>query len=207
MKTLLEILYEWPKAYISGTDFCCLLDSTSDSRYSKIKRAVREGYLIPIKRDLYLIKTTKQAFDAFEIALIIYGPSYISFESSLNYYGWIPEAVRTITCASVKRTAEFDTPIGVFSYEHIPMSAFSFGVNQVTQKNGQTLFIAKPFKAIADLIYARKRNWLSTNDLCEDLRIDQEKFQKEEKNLMQDLIQNYPSQRVKKTLFNLLNSL
>lgn len=203
----LEILLNWSKPYVSGIDLHYILDKTADSRQAIIKRAIRKGYLIPIRRDLYLIKNAKRfLLNSFEIATIIYGPSYVSFESALSYHGWIPEAVRTTTCASVKRAKEFETPLGIFSYEHIPIKAFSFGVEQ-HQQDALTLFIASPVKALADIVYARKRSWKSINDLSEDLRIDIESFQNSDGKLLVELIENYPSPRVKKTLNILLEGL
>lgn len=195
-----EILLNWPKPYISGTDLHHILDKSADSRQAIIKRSVRKGRLIPIRRDLYLIKNSKEPLlNSFEIASIIYGPSYVSFESALSHHGWIPEAVRTTTSASVKRSKEFETPIGVFSYEHIPIKAFPFGIEQHKQ-GAITLFIASPVKALADIIYARNRSWDSIDDLSEDLRIEPESFQKSDREILAELIENYPSQRVKKTL-------
>jgi hypothetical protein len=203
----LEILLNWPRPYISGIDLRYILDKSADSRHAIIKRAIGKGYLIPIRRDLYLIKSTKKdLLNYFEIALIIYGPSYVSFESALSYHGWIPEAVRTTTCATVKRTKKFETPLGIFSYEHIPIKAFSFGVEQY-QQDALTLFIAAPVKAIADMVYVRKRTWDSISDLCDDLRIELESFQSSDRKLLIELIENYPSSRVKKTLDILLQGL
>ncbi len=203
----LEILLNWSKPYISGIDLHYILDKSADSRQAIIKRAIGKGYLIPLRRDLYLIKNAKRALiNTFEIATIIYGPSYVSFESALSYHGWIPEAVRTTTCASVKRAKEFETPIGIFSYEHIPIKAFSFGVEQ-HQQDALTLFIASPVKALADIVYARKRTWNSISDLSEDLRIEIESFQNSDKKVLIELIENYPSPRVKKTLNVLLKGL
>ena len=206
-KKFLEILLNWPKPYISGADLCHILDKSSDSRHAIIQRIVQQGYLLPIRRDLYLIKNSKKpSLNCFEIAMIIYGPSYISFESALSYHGWIPEGVITTTCASVKRTTEYQTPIGIFSYEHIPLKAFSFGVQQYQEKS-LTLFIATPVKALADIIYTRKRTWETIDDLYEDLRIEPENLQKSSKELFAELIKNYPSQRVKNTLTVLLKGL
>lgn len=203
----LEILLNWSKPYISGIDLHHILDKSPDSRQAIIKRAIQKGYLIPIRRDLYLIKNAKKTLlNSFEIATIIYGPSYVSFESALSYHGWIPEAVRTTTCASIKRAKEFETPVGIFSYEHIPIKAFSFGVEQ-HQQDALTLFIASPVKALADIVYARKRTWTSIGDLSEDLRIEIESFQNDDRKLLVGLIENYPSPRVKKTLNVLLKGL
>ncbi len=206
-KDFLEILINWKEAYISGVDLHYILDKSPDSRHGAIKRAVHNGHLTPIRRDLYLInRLRKERVDPFEIAPIIYGPSYVSFESALSYHGWIPEAVRTITCASVKRSKEYQTPIGAFSYQHIPIEAFSFGVGQIEQ-NGSILFIGNPVKALADIIYARKRSWKDLNDLYDDLRIEPETFQDSDKQLLIDLIKNYPSPRVQKALHLLLKGL
>ena len=206
-KNFLEILLNWPKPYLSGIDLHHILDKSADSRQAIVKRAIRKGYLAPIRRDLYLIKNSKRSLlNSFEIATIIYGPSYVSFESALSYHGWIPEAVRTTTCASVKRAKEFETPIGIFSYEHIPIKSFSFGVEQ-HQQDALTLFIASSVKALADIIYARKRTWESIGDLSEDLRIEIESFQNSDRKLLIELIENYPSPRVKNTLNILLKGL
>lgn len=199
MKEITRILLDWPKPYIFGADLCHFLDKSPNSRHSIIKRAIQEGLLLPLRRDLYLISRQHSLVDAFEVSSILYGPSYISFESALSYHGWIPEAVRTTTCATSKRSKEFETPIGYFSYDHIPITAFALGVEQHPKKN-ITLFIANPWKAIADIIYSRKRVWQSLNDLSEDLRIDAEHFSNSNKTLLADLIANYPNNRVKKAL-------
>jgi predicted transcriptional regulator of viral defense system len=206
-KQIFEVLLNWPRPYISGVDLQNILDKSANSRHAIIKRSVQENYLVPLRRDLYLIKNSRKSLvNSFEIATIIYGPSYVSFESALSYHGWIPEAVRTTTCASVKRTKEFETPIGIFSYEHIPIKAFSFGVEQHEQ-NGLTLFIATPWKALADIIYARKRTWLTIDDLSEDLRIEPESLQNSDSKLLAELIENYPSPRVKNALYVLQKGL
>lgn len=201
MKKLLDFFLNWPKSYISGVDLNNILDKSADSRHAIIKRAIQKEYLIQIKKDFFLInkKFTKKGLNYFEIAPLIYGPSYISFESALSYHGWIPEAVRTITSASVKRSKEFDTPIAVFSYEHIPIKAFSYGIEQVRQEN-ITLFIASPLKALADIAFSRKRSWQTLDDISEDMRIELENFKNCDKQLLLELIENYPSQKVRKVL-------
>lgn len=200
-KKILDILHKWPKPYVYGTDLCHILeDTTSYSRYGIIKRAIHREELIPVRRDLYLLKNIRGlTIDTFEIAPIIYGPSHVSFESALSYYGWIPEAVRTTTCATIKRNKIVTTPIGVFSYEHVPVESFSLGIDQ-HQQDGYTLFIANPVKALADIIYTRKRSWESLDDLTDDLRIEPENFRSMNKQIITDLIDNYPSTRVSTVL-------
>lgn len=196
-----ELLIQWPKPYISGTDLHNILDKSDDSRHGIIKRAVQKGFLEPIRRDLYLITTGKKypLVNAYELAGIIYGPSYISFESALSFHGWIPEAVRSTTSATVKRSNQFDTPIGIYDYEHIPIQPFSLGVKSHVLE-GVSIFIASPLKALADMIYSRKSIWHSLEDLYEDLRIEPENYNNFDEKLLKDLVENYPNSRVKNTL-------
>ncbi|MDE3055499.1 MAG: hypothetical protein KGI80_02220 [Verrucomicrobiota bacterium] len=206
MKKIIDILLDWPKPYIFGSDLCHLLNKSPDSRYAIVKRALKEGLLLPLRRDLYLIRRKSSLVDTFEISSILYGPSYVSFESALSYHGWIPEAVRSTTCASTKRSKEFETSLGFFSYEHIPSTAFPLGVEQ-HQKRNVTLFIAHPWKALADMIYARKQTWTTLNDLSEDLRIDPEHFTDSDASFLADLSAHYPNNLVKRTLGTLRKSL
>ena len=62
----------------------------------KISLEVKKGNLIRIKRGLF---TDNLEIDKKVIANLCYGPSYISFEYALSYYGLIPEYVSTITSA------------------------------------------------------------------------------------------------------------
>lgn len=196
----LKTLIHWPRPYLFGTDLHFILDRSADARHSLIKRAVQQGFLKPLRRDLYLITLSPSSLvNAFELVPIIYGPSYVSFESALSYHGWIPEAVRTTTCASVKRATQFETPLGLFSYVSVPKEAFFCGVGQ-HPSNDLTLFIATPMRALADILYTRKRQWSTTDALCEDLRIDKENVTTADLDALTELILTYPSPRVRTAL-------
>ena len=120
-KKLLKILDEWPKKYVTSGDLKIALDCSLNALYSLLKRAVKEGVLIKLKRDFYLIdcKVREDRIEPFEIAGLIYGPSYISLESALSYHGWIPEDVPVINSTCSKRTKKIETPIGFFVYYKI----------------------------------------------------------------------------------------
>lgn len=208
-KEFIQQLYDWPKAFISGSDLLILLDKSPNSRYAMLKRAVKDGYLIHLKRDLYLIaqKIKTHPLNNFEIAPLIYGPSYISLESSLSFFGWIPEAVPTTTSVCCKRSKDFSTPIGLFSYYRIPTPALPLGIRQLTTNRNETIFLSDPWKALADFIYVKKRSWLTINELCEDLRIDIEVLKKSDIELLSYLSVQYPSKRVKTVLKTILKYL
>jgi hypothetical protein len=207
-KNLIETLVKWPKTFITGADLKVILDKSYDSRHSIIKRITKEGLLIKIRNDLYIIKPTlkNDLPDKFELAQLIWGPSYISFESALSYHRWIPEAVYTITSACSKKGRNIDTPIGIFSYEHIPIDIFSIGLHHHNKDNVSYL-IAHPWKAIADLIYARKKTWSSLSALSGDLRIELEDLHNSDKELLEFLSKSYPSSRTRKILHQFFEEL
>lgn len=204
-KTLLEALIHWPKPFLTGIDLQVLLDNTEDARKAIIKRAGKEGYLLRLKQNLYVIQKLPQKTmpDSFELAQFIYGPSYISFESALSYHRWIPEAVHIITSACAKKSSRFETPLGMFSFEKIPISAFSIGIHSQEEGNVRYL-IATPWKAIADMIYCRKKNWADIKDLADDLRIEWETLQNSDCKILEFLAENYPHKRTQKVLQGLL---
>ena len=63
----------------------------------KLNRKVKSGELIPIVKGLY---EDDSSVPGYLLAGSIYGPSYLSFEFALSFYGMIPEAVYTFTSAT-----------------------------------------------------------------------------------------------------------
>jgi len=201
-KKLLEILKNWPKNYISILDLKYRLCASSDAISSLLKRAVKDGSLIRLKRDFYII-TSKGNPNTFELAALMYGPSYISIESSLSFHGWIPESVPTICSMCTKKPKILETPLGIFTYYNVPTKIFHVGLTNI---NG-IFFMAEPWKALADLIYLKKRKWISVLALSNDLRIDVEVIQNSNLELLQILATTYPNNRTKSALKILLKDL
>ena len=202
-RNLLKILGGWPKCYIGSGDLSPYLECSKGSLHSLLKRAVKEGVLIRLKRDFYLIadKILKIKPEAFEIAPLLYGPSYVSLESALSFHGWIPEAVPTITCACSKKNRKFETYAGLFMYYRIPVFAFHLGVSSYDMTNlVATFLMADPWKAIADLVYLRKKHWPNIVALANDMRVELELMQHSDLALLVKLSEIYPSERVQKAL-------
>lgn len=87
----------------------------------------------------------------FLISNQIYTPSYISLESALAYYGFIPEGVFTITAISTLKTARFNTPIGLFNYQNVkPNLLFGYKLMPYLHFNFK---MAEPEKAMLDYLY------------------------------------------------------
>jgi hypothetical protein len=165
MSFLEEILRQRPTPYLTDGELEHLLDSTQNSRFSKVKRLIAQGKLLHIKRGLYCI-TEKVGYPTkphpFCLAQYIYGPSYISLESALSYHQLIPEAVYTTTSVCTKRSKEFHTPLGVFSFNHLPGINFFTEVELIKEDDYQ-FFMAKPWKAICDYVFCYKKDWIVAN--------------------------------------------
>ena len=135
-----------------------------------LTRWQRKGYLEKIRNGFY--RLTNQVItgdaDLFFIANRIYQPSYISLQSALRWYDFIPEGVFTITSVSTRKTQVFQTPAGTFSYKKLRKELF-FGYHLANV--GQYRFkIAEPAKALLDLLYLHPH--LKTEDDLLELRLN-----------------------------------
>ncbi|MBL4675370.1 MAG: hypothetical protein JKY70_04070 [Mucilaginibacter sp.] len=88
----------------------------------KIKALRANGLLQSLKKWLYVagpnIRSSKPENRL--LANHIYGPSYVSMDTALAYYGLIPERVYEIASMTSKHSKTFQTPVGTFSYTHLP---------------------------------------------------------------------------------------
>ncbi len=143
---------------------------------NKVTRLLKSGDIIRVKKGLYVFGPRYQRHPICLEALanLIYGPSYISLESALSYYGMIPERVEWTTSMTTKKNKEYHTPLGNFSYRHLHPWKYMVGVTQTTIDDRLVLMASRE-KALADLI-APHRDLVSTTKLesflTENLRID-----------------------------------
>lgn len=149
------------------------------NKNNKISRDIRDGKLFKIVTGLY---ETSPTTPGYLLAGSIYGPSYISFEYALSYYGLIPERVSTITCSTFdkKKKKVFNTSFGTFTYRDIPPLVYPEEIILKTEDN-YSYQIASPEKALCDKLYTLKplNNYSNLeNMLFNDLRIDKENFNK-----------------------------
>lgn len=201
--SLYKTLQKWPKPFIQSYALQHLMKKEGAAYYSAVSRALKNGLLIRIRRGLYRID--ERMVSLFELAQELHGPSFISLESALSYHGWIPEAVYTTTSTCIRRSVEISTPLGLFSYSAGPIDHFYLGVERC--ENEDIFLIASPWRAVADLIHVERRNWNSLNDLCGDLRIEQESIWNSDVGVLEDLVKKYPNCRVRNVLNKFLKSL
>lgn len=145
---------------------------------------VKKGFLIRLKRGVYAFAKDAAQLRGEEIAHILYQPAYISMESALAFYGFIPEMVYAFVSVTSKINRTFDNCFGRFIYRHIKNSLF-WGYEPVETRHGIYL-IAEPEKALLDYLYLNLAVINSQADL-ESMRfnrnqlrqhLDEKKFRK-----------------------------
>lgn len=142
-----------------------------DFREPTLNDWLNNGWIKRIRRFWYADSSfNPQGNDYYFIANKIYSPSYISLESALSHYGFIPETTLQITSVSTRKTNLFDTKYGVFSYQSIKNNLY-FGY-EVIENNDRPFTLATPEKAILDYLYLHSE--ISTIDDLEGLRFNTE---------------------------------
>jgi len=161
---------------------------------AKITRMINSKEIIQVKRGIFL-NADDNTYSLKSLSSIIYGPSYISFQSAMAHYGIIPERVKAITCASYNKNKNkvFHTDVGDFYYYYIPTKVYPYDT-AIVEENDQNFIIASPEKAICDSLY-KVRNITSENDLVkllfEDWRIDLDSVKKMNRKSFQFLLPLY----------------
>jgi predicted transcriptional regulator of viral defense system len=121
----------------------------------KINSMLRKGEIIRVKKGLYVLGEpyTKGRFYRETLSNLIYGPSYISLEYALSFYGMIPERTETITAVTNKRNKVFNTPVGCFTYRYIRPDLYPHGITIIGLNAKHNITIASREKVLADVLY------------------------------------------------------
>lgn len=147
--------------------------NVSGFSYRQLDRWEKKGLLHKIKRGFYCLtgRALTEQFLYFT-ANKIYDPSYVSLEKALKFYGLIPEEIFQITSVSPRKTAQFETVVGHFSYRHIKPGLF-WGYRLLDQDQHKFL-MAEPEKAILDYLYLKPQ--IKTAADFRELRINADSF-------------------------------
>ncbi len=166
---------------LTEVDLRALLGGTAAARYGVINKALKKGELINIRRGLYILATKyrhKKLSHCF-LANRIVPHSYISLESAMSYYSWIPERVTVVTSVSAfGRTKNFETPFGDFIFYQPSINEYEFltGVIRTEEIPDEPFLLASPLRLLADYVYIRKIEWEGLNYFIHSLRIDIEQL-------------------------------
>lgn len=164
---------------------------------TKICREVKNGNLIKIINGLY---ETDSNINGYLLAGSIYGPSYLSFDFALYYYGLIPEKVTAFTSATFdkKKKKMYENQFGVFLYRDVPSNVYPLGINLI-EETGYIYQIATPEKALCDKLYTLspiKNMSELENVLYNDLRIDIDELNKFNVQDLEEISNSYHSTNV-----------
>jgi len=168
-------------------DYPALLDGLRGYSHprDKITELLKQGAIVRVKKGIYIFgsKHRKRPFSREILANMICGPSYISLDYALHYYGLIPERVEAVTSVTSSRGRRFSTPIGLFIYQGISLDAYRIGIDQLEIEAGRSFLIATREKALADKIQADRGTAIRTQIemktyLLDNLRIDPEGLSK-----------------------------
>lgn len=120
----------------------------------QLSRWVQQGALFQLRRGLYCLAPPYQKVKPhpFLVANRLGRGSYVSLQSALAYYGLIPEYVAVVTSVGGGRPGRWVTPLGVFTVQHV-QSDWRWGYVQTPVAPGQNAFVARPEKALLDLVY------------------------------------------------------
>ncbi len=164
----------------------------------KIHREIKDGKYIQLIRGLY--ETNKET-PGYYLASYIYGPSYLSFDYALYYYGLIPEKVTTYTSATFnkRKTKSYHNDFGHYVYQDVPKKAYPYELKTI-EEYGYVYHIATKEKALCDKLYTVKpvhsmKQFIHL--LFEDLRIDQDVFNTLDKEKIKMLCHKYHSTNLK----------
>lgn len=142
----------------------------------------KRGDIIRLKRGMYVVNpdVSRKEICMPLIANHIYGPSYVSCQTALRYWGLIPERVYTIKSMTLKTAKSFENKIGRFEYIHTGEGYYPIGISMI-QENGASFLMAGPEKALCDLIVTTPYlNLRYRKELIEyledDIRFDMDEF-------------------------------
>jgi hypothetical protein len=135
---------------------------------------VKKGYLIRLKNGIYAFSREKEKLQGEGIAFLLCQPSYLSLESALAWYGFIPEIVYAYTSVTARVTRTFENALGRFIYRHVKSELF-WGYVEMKTDHGPFL-LAEPEKALLDYFYLNLAR-INNEDDFENIRLNEEQME------------------------------
>ena len=136
----------------------------------QLSRWTRAGHLYQLRRGLYTLAPPFQKVKPhpFVVANRMMRGSYVSLQSALAHYGLIPDIVLATTSVTTGRPNEWQTPLGVYTFQHIKADLF-VGYRLVDLGSNQQAFVATPEKALLDLVHLQPGG--DTAEYLQELRL------------------------------------
>lgn len=152
-----EALEQLP--YFNKNEARILIGKVGRNLDAKIQQLVDKGYLMTLKKGLYVNSTyyssqkDKNLYLEY-ISNILRYPSYLSLEYVLSVNNIIPESVYAFTSVTIKTPRSFINELGTFSYRQMKKSLF---VGYSMKEYGMgSVMIATKAKALFDYLYLKR---------------------------------------------------
>lgn len=146
-------LMQIEKLYFGYEEISNILGITLTSARVSANRYVKQGLLVRIKRNLYVLREKWNALtreEKFSLANLMQVPSYISLMTAMDYYEVTTQIQRDfIESIALKRTKEVEIEKAFFRFTKIDKKLYS----GFSREKG--FFIAVPEKAFLDAAYLR----------------------------------------------------
>jgi predicted transcriptional regulator of viral defense system len=184
-------------------------DASLPARRVLVHRAAAHGEVLKLKPGFYCLapEFRKSPPHPFAVAAVLHWPSHVSLESALAHHGLIPEAVQTVCSVTPRRSRDFSTPLGHFSFRRVVAEDPSAGVVATEVDKEIWVCIATPLRAVADLLYLRKEvRWDrgGAGFLTQSMRIAEEDLRDAVAGASAGVVETVRSERVREYLRNLV---
>jgi predicted transcriptional regulator of viral defense system len=120
----------------------------------QLSRWTSAGWIYQLRRGVYALAPPYQKTKPhpFVVANALVRGSYVSLQSALAHYGMIPEYTPVVTSVTTGRPRSWETPLGDYVFQHIKLGWFH-GYQRLDLGGDQDAFVARPEKALLDLVY------------------------------------------------------
>lgn len=163
--------------FFSKSQARLLIGKTGRNLDAKLAQLKKVGYLIPLKKNLYVsdsfYQQTNRFFYAEYLAGILRSPSYLSLEYILSKEGIIPEGVVNFTSITLKSSRTYKNIVGTYLYRNLKQSLFSGYIEDSWED--KIIRRATRAKALFDWLYLQKLPH-PISDLSSYLRINWDRF-------------------------------
>jgi predicted transcriptional regulator of viral defense system len=155
---------------------------SKNSLYSNIKRWIKQGYLIQIKKGMYVTKEyvlnvqDKSSYKEFLANKIKY-PSYLSTEYVLQKYSILSDAVYAYTSVTLKSKNTYSNKFGRYMYRNITRKLFTG--YEIKDRGEYSVYEATKAKALFDYLYLKLYRIKNiTEEMLLDLRLNLDEVDK-----------------------------
>jgi len=150
------------------------LNFDKDKLFKNYDEAVNNNWIENVYGDIYTLKEEYRGKPVSKCVLsqMIEQYSYVSLYYVLCKHYWIPEFVFSITSVTAEKNYDIETgKYGTLMYMKLYDKLPEKGIYEEKKSSG-SYKIAKPLRALCDLMLLRERNWKCIDNLYEEIRID-----------------------------------